>query len=400
MNILMVLSKKFPIDIRVENEAITLIKAGHHVAILSIAEYHKSEIVDIKGITIYREAISSFVRNKMLALAGMIPWVDYVVFKKIEKVLKQKEYHAIHFHDLYLFGAVRLLKKEGRELKFIGDMHENYVEVIKDYRWATKFPNRLVISHEKWERKEVEWLDKMDKLITVSTGIKKSIISKGVPQEDVVLVPNTISTELFDGYTIDQEISAKIKPFFNLLYVGGFVSNRGLEHVIEGMKELQDFATDIRLLLVGDGDIRYQLETLVSQNNLKEVVWFEGWHDQEKIKSYLANSAIGLVPFKRTPQTDNSSSNKLFQYMYYQLPILGTNCTSVKRLVEEEECGIIYEEGNTEAFVDGVKKLYKDQELKKKLGKNGKKAVLEKYRWEKTTDDMIEMYNQLQNKST
>jgi len=395
MKILMILDKPFPTDVRVENEALTLLKAGHSVGLLSIAPYTKNEIVDYKGIKVIRVAVSNFQSKKMHGLAAMIPWMDRFIAKKVKKIFRNEKYDAIHFHDLHLFGAARLIRKN-TDAYLIGDMHENYVEVIKDYEWATKFPNRLIISHKKWARKEIEWLGDMDKLITVSQGIKDRIISKGVPQKDVLLVPNTISTTLFDGYAIDEIITERMQSSFNLIYVGGFVSNRGLEHVIEGMKELQKFADDIRLILVGDGDIRHKLEKLVDNNNLIEVVKFEGWHDQDKIKSYLSNAEVGLVPFKRTPQTDNSSSNKLFQYMYYELPILGTNCTSVKKLVEQENCGIIYESDNTETFIESVKKLYTDSELRKNLGSNGKKAVLEKYSWEITTGDMVEMYNSLE----
>ncbi len=391
----MILDKPFPTDVRVENEALTLLKVGHTVGLLSIAPYAKNEITSYKGIKVFRVAVSDFQSKKMPGLAAMIPWMDRFVAKKVNEIFREEKYDAIHFHDLHLFGAARLIRKN-TDVFLIGDMHENYVEVIRDYEWATKFPNRLIISHKKWARKEIEWLGDMDKLITVSKGIKERIISKGVSPKDVLLVPNTISTTLFDGYGIDKTIAEKKQSTFNLIYVGGFVSNRGLGHVIEGMTELRKFADDIRLILVGDGDIRYKLEKLVESNKLTEVVKFEGWHDQEKIKSYLASSHIGLVPFKRTPQTDNSSSNKLFQYMYYQLPVLGTNCTSVKKLVEQENCGIIYEADNTEAFIESVKKLYSDSDLRSRLGDNGKKVVLEKYSWEITSKDMVEMYNSLE----
>ena len=50
MNILMVVDHKIPTDIRIENEAEVLIKHGHHVGILSIGDYSKSEEIVYKGI--------------------------------------------------------------------------------------------------------------------------------------------------------------------------------------------------------------------------------------------------------------------------------------------------------------------------------------------------------------
>ncbi|MEQ8525110.1 glycosyltransferase family 4 protein [Gracilimonas sp.] len=394
MKILMVLDKKFPTDIRVENEATSLIRAGHKVGLLSIADNPQQEIVQVKGIKVYREKVSRFKRDKMHGLAGMVPWIDQFVAKKVSAILDSEQYDAVHFHDLYLFGAARLIRKK-HDVYFVGDMHENYVEVLKDYKWATKFPNRLLVSQKKWERKEKEWLADMDKVITVSKGIEDRIINKGVSKEDVILVPNTIHTRLFDEFETDQRIINKFKDYFTLVYVGGFVSNRGLEHVIKGMKGLSKKAPDIRLILVGDGDTRTQLQAIVKENELSDQVFFEGWQSQEKIKSYLEVADVGLVPFKRTPQTDNSSSNKLFQYMYFGLPILGTNCTSVKKLVEKENCGLIYESENTIRFIESVMNLYENRSRAKELGKNGKKAVIEKYSWDKTIQDMLKMYSNL-----
>lgn len=395
MNILMVLDHTFPTDLRVENEATSLIKAGHDVGLLSISDYEKDEIVVFKGIKVYKRAVSRFTRDKMHGLAGMIPWMDWFLFYEISKILKAEKYEVIHFHDLYLFGAARLLKKKFN-LFFIGDMHENYVEVLKDYKWATSFPNRLLISHKKWERKEVEWLSDMDKVITVSPGIANRIISKGVEKENVILAPNTIHTGLFDHFEEDKKLLDKLSGYFCLIYIGGFVSNRGLEHPIEAMAILKEKYPDIRLVLVGDGAIRNDLENLAKANKVQDVVFFEGWQKQEKMKSYLLASEVGLAPFKRTPQSDNSSSNKLFQYMYFNLPILATNCTSVKKMVEEENCGIVYETGNKDQFIEGVTKFYESKKLRESLGENGKKAIANKYNWDATVQDMIDMYDEIE----
>lgn len=395
MNILMILDHSFPVDLRVENEATSLIKAGHHVGLLSVSDYEKDEIIVYKGIKIYKKAVSGFIRDKMHGLAGMIPWIDRFFFKEISKILNIEKYDAIHFHDLYLFGAARLLRSKF-DLFFIGDMHENYVEVLKDYKWATKFPNHLLISRKKWERKEREWLAEMDKVITVSPGIVNRIISKGVEKDNVILVPNTIHTGLFDEFEKEDEILKKYKRDFTLVYVGGFLINRGLVHVIEGIAKLREKIPRLKLVLVGDGDFRAVLEQKVRQLEVEDMVCFEGWQDQDRIKSYLLASDVGLVPFKRTPQTDNSSSNKLFQYMYFKLPILATNCTSVKKLVEKVECGIVYESENVNQFIVAVEKLYKSNNLRDDFGENGYQSVLEKYSWDVTVMDMISMYDELE----
>jgi glycosyltransferase involved in cell wall biosynthesis len=394
MKVLMVLDQKFPPDLRVEKEASSLLKAGYEVSILSMADYDKSETVTIRGVKVYKVALSKFIGNKMHGLAAMIPWLDIYVANQVLKIFRTNKYDVIHMHDLYLFGAIKILKKKLKAI-FIGDLHENYIDALRDYKWSTTYPNKLFISFKKWEKKEKEWLQLFDHLIAVNEGMRQKNILKGVNEKDITVVANSIDTKQFDEYGIDQSIIEKFKPFFTLIYIGGFISNRGLEHVIKGMVELKNLSKKIRLVLVGDGEMRETLEALSKEYEVEDVVMFEGFQSQEKIKSYLLSSDIGLVPFKRTPQTDNSSSNKLYQYMYYGLPILATNCTSVKKMVEENNCGVVYEDGDSIGFSKHVTELFKDPERIKKYSVNGINAVENKFNWKIEEDKLISIYDSL-----
>lgn len=394
MKILMILDKPFPTDLRVENEATSLINEGHTLGLLSIAPYSKNRIIDHKRIKVYQVAISVFQSKKMHGLAAMIPWMDRFVAKRVMEIFKEEEYDAIHFHDLYMFGAASILKDK-TDAFMIGDLHENYVDVLKDYKWSTTYPNKLLISFPKWRKKEKEWLALMDKIVVVNKEMLQKTLPKGVDRNDVVIVENMLNTQVFDEYKIDESIVKRFENTFNLLFVGGFIGNRGLEHVVDGMNLLKKYP-EIQLILVGDGAVKPILESKVKEYGLEQNVHFEGWQDQAKVKTYLEVSQVGLVPFKRTPQTDNSSPNKLFQYMYYGLPILSTDCPSIKRVVDKENIGLIYESENKEQFAESVIKLLSDKESMEKFHKNGKKAVAEKYNWKINVQELVDMYSELE----
>ena len=72
-----------------------------------------------------------------------------------------------------------------------------------------------------------------------------------------------------------------------MLYVGGFIGNRGLEHVIKALPSIEKKIKNVRLVLVGDGEERKNLEKLVRELKLNNLVEFEGWKQQSEIKSYL-----------------------------------------------------------------------------------------------------------------
>ena len=391
--ILMILDQFFPVDLRVENEALSLINAGFDVDVLTISPYTDSNSINYKGIKVHQVAVSSFTSKKMRGLAAMLPWIDIIISNKVKILNKIRTYDFIHFHDLYTFGAAKRIKKFTDAI-FIGDLHENYVDVLEDYQWMKKFPNKCLVSKKKWKQKELEYLTEMQKVIVVNEGMKQKTLEKNVKESDIIIVENMLNTSLFDSYEIDELIINKYKNTFNLLYVGGFLDNRGLEHVIEGMS-LLEHKNDINLILVGDGPIRNRLEKLVKLKQLSHKVHFEGWQEQEKIKSYIKSSHIGLIPFKKTEQTDNSSPNKLYQYMYYGLPIVSTDCISIKTIVENNKVGIVYKSEDTEGFVNSVLQLYNNNLESTKFSKNAKLLVKHKYNWNHSVEEMIKMYIRL-----
>ena len=82
--------------------------------------------------------------------------------------------------------------------------------------------------------------------------------------------------------------------------------------------------------------------------------------------------------------------------MYFGVPVLATNCTSVKKLVDEEQCGIVYEEESQDQFSEHVIHLFEDAKVREKYSKNGREAVKLKYNWEKEAKKLINLYGQLE----
>jgi glycosyltransferase involved in cell wall biosynthesis len=63
-------------------------------------------------------------------------------------------------------------------------------------------------------------------------------------------------------------------------------------------------------------------------------------------------------------------------------------------LVNEIDCGITVQY-NTEQVRDAIIKLRDDSELRKRLGKNGRKAFVEKYNWDKMEEKLYQIYSNL-----
>lgn len=180
-----------------------------------------------------------------------------------------------------------------------------------------------------------------------------------------------------------------------LLYIGIITEGRGLDIMIKAMNYLKH--KNIRLLIVGDGSNKYSLEKLAVRFELNNKVKFLGWIEYESLENLIMECDIGLIPHRVSEFTNNTIPNKLFDYMKYGKPVLATNMIPVRKVIVEENCGIIIPE-NPKMIAKKLKDLNDNRAYLKKLGKNGKNAIINKYNWERESSKIVESIKYLVNR--
>ena len=389
--ILMVLDHAFPPDARVENEAVSLINAGYEVFVLAIGPDARPTTETYRGIHIVRDKVSGWFRDKMRGLAGTVPILTWYLARRIIAFATERPIEVLHMHDLYLFGGgLRAGEKLG--IRVVGDLHENWVEALKHYAWSTNYPGKLVISIPRWERLEKRWVNAVDRCVVVIEEAEERNITLGVSPEKITVVPNTIKHDDFDSYDVDHHLIERIRSDLTITYTGGFDVHRGLVSLIEAMPIILAERPEARLVLVGDGRIRSDLESLVRRKNLASQVWFEGWQAQPLIKSYISGSDICLVPHLKTVHTDATIPHKLFHYMYLEKPVVVSDCRPLRRIVHETNAGLVFRAGDAASLAANVLELASRPDRMHEMGMNGHRAIVQKYNWTNTVQGLIQMY--------
>ena len=391
--ILMVLDEAYPPDIRVENEASSLLRAGFEVALLSIAPDTRPIREICRGVRVYRRRIPKQVRNKLRGLAGTIPLLTLYLDQQIRRVYGEYQFHALHMHDLHLLGGgLRAARRLG--VPVIGDLHENYVEVLTHYAWSTRFPGKLFVSIPRWRRLEKLWVNATDRLILVVEERIAHLKGLGVPESRLVIVPNTIQTQVFDDFEVDTDIVNSVRSNFTIVYTGTINLHRGLDTLIRAMPRVVEECGGF-LVIVGDGSIRTELEMLAVTLGVAPHVRFLGWKPQALIKSYILGSDVCVAPHVKGIHNDAAIPHKLFHYMYFKKPVVVTNCRPMERIVNAHQCGIVCPSGDAAAITQALLALAADPEGQLQMGRNGRQAVLDKYNWDATIKGMVEMYKEL-----
>ncbi|GAB1309526.1 glycosyltransferase family 4 protein [Urechidicola sp. KH5] len=393
MNIGMILDYTFPPDPRVENEAVALSNAGHDVYLFCL-NYGDQPIEEhYKGFNVRRYKWNKFI-YKLSALAYTVPFYHWYLQPRLNHFLKSNAIEAIHIHDIRIAQAVFNVSK--KKLPIVLDLHDNMPEIMKLYPHLQKFPGKYIINPMAWKRREEQFIKTADYVITVSQEFVEEVVERtSISPEKIRLVPNTVQQSFYKNAVIDDEIIDRFKDKFVLLYLGDTGLRRGLQTAIAAMPEILKTIPNAQLIIVGKNSTDHVLKAEAINLNLEDEVCFEGWQNVSLFPSYIKASDVCISPLKRNIQHDVAYANKLFQYMSFERPLVVSNAIAQAKLIERTNTGLVHEEQNSKDFASKIIALYNNEILRKEMGVNGKAFIENEFCWEKTSETLVALYQNL-----
>jgi glycosyltransferase involved in cell wall biosynthesis len=385
LKILMVLENNFPPDERVEKEIATLQDLGAKVSIACFAMGGSSSGDESIGdLMIFRKPISKLMHNTHV---GCLKFPMYFNWwrKFLLDILSRDDFDALHIHDLPL-TQVGIEMREKFGLKLVVDTHENWPASVKYARHTNTPLGKFLSPYKLWVEYEKRFLPQADAVITVVKEMKERVIIQGVPRDKVLVIQNVIDISRFKK---KQKVTNVSKGGPIIYYGGGINVHRGVQIAIKALPAILEEIPDARLWVVGGGSYLSDCENLARELNVYENIYFSGRVTQDVLWDKLLESDICLIPHLKFEQTDCSSPNKIYQYMWAGKPIVTSNCDSLKRIVEETKTGVSYVHDDFESLAQTIVKLLHDKESYSNFASNGPKTIEEGMNWQKEAADVL-----------
>jgi len=165
----------------------------------------------------------------------------------------------------------------------------------------------------------------------------------------------------------------KIQPSYEnsnyFLYVGRLSKIKGVQYLIEAMKEV---SKDIKLRIVGTGPDEYKFKKLLAEYQLDNVE-FLGFKSGKDLEEEYKNSIATILPcnwFENFPTT-------ILESFAYGKPVIASNIGGIPEMIDNNINGVLIEPGNVNELAAEINKLYYDKELVVNMGKAAR-AKLEK----------------------
>ena len=231
-----------------------------------------------------------------------------------------------------------------------------------------------------------------NKIICNSEFIRKNLINAGIDESLLVMIHN--------GINLDRmKISENPKPFRGEIgftsgeiiigCIGSLFSTKGQEYLVKALPEILKNNPQCRLVIVGDGPERGNLESLVEELNIGKDVVFTG--KRKDIPHILASLDLMVVP----SIWDEPFGLVSLEAMMMRVPLVVTSVGGIPEVVENNVTGMTVKPGDYKAISQAVVKILDDRDLTGEIVKNAEKRVHEYFNALRMASEVKTVYEEM-----
>lgn len=361
-------------------ESKSLYKFGHSITIIAPSEEKINEtIAGIRIITVKKP------ESKVLHPITM--W-------RVFKAGFRQDCDVYHCHEpssLFVCTILKVLKRK----KLIYDAHEYYPSLIAENSLFPDFIRPLVRFFADIEERVLVRFS--DIVITVNESLKKHYKKIG---KEVTIIYNFPDLKTFNPDKKDDSLEKKYSQYKIVIYEGGLSRNRGLDKFALSLPKVKEMIPHTKFLAVGKlfdtSEFGEGIRDYLKEQKLNADFEMVGLKPYKEVVNYINISDVGMILFQPTHYNNLIGLPvKLFEYMACGLPVVASNFPEIRKIVKEAECGILVDPTNVDEIADAITYLLGHPEEAKRMGENGRRAVEEKYNWEKMEERLLELYRGL-----
>jgi glycosyltransferase involved in cell wall biosynthesis len=213
-------------------------------------------------------------------------------------------------------------------------------------------------------------------------------------RDDLVEVNNGVDVDTFKP-GMESEFVRSRHGFTNRDIVVLFVSSLDRSHARKGLGFLLEALAavsqeEVKLLIVGDGDMRPEYEQTALKLGLRERAVFAKRVSQVELPNYYAASHIVCIP----SQPPEAFGLALAQGMASGKSVIGCDIPGVRSLVRPG-CGFLIQPNDRAALADRIQALAGDPALRDQMGRAGREWIIQKYTWRRAGERLLDLYQEI-----
>lgn len=250
-----------------------------------------------------------------------------------------------------------------------------------------------ILNWKNMRSRVINTLDSADHIMCVSNDLVSIAVNNGIDESKLSLVPIGVDIELFNrekSDSIKQELG--LHNFTKIvLYVGQLIPRKGLNYLIDSIPSVLSRQKDILFVFAGNGPQKKELEDLCKRNNITPYVLFTGNIDLLTLIKWYSVADLFVLP-----SLSEGRPTVIYEAMSCEVPIIATDVGGVSEQIKNDYNGLVIESKNSKLLADKINYLLENDDLRKYMGKNGRKRIIEEgWTWKNHAKNVIHIYKKI-----
>ncbi len=304
------------------------------------------------------------------------------VSSTIDKVLPILKLDVIHTHHPVLLGQTAANKAKELDLPFVFTYHTRY----REYSHYISLNQAMV--KDAIDRLLGTFMQQCHHIIVPSESIKRMLADLYGVTAQVTVLPTGLDIEPYraaDGTAVRQKEGWGDEKV--LISAGRLAKEKSWDVLIKAVAEVMAQVENVRLVILGEGDERRNLEKLAKKLEVADRVDLPGSVPFEEVPNYLA--AADLFCFASLTETQGLVT---MEAMAAGLPVVAVDATGTSDVVEDGEDGLLTS-NDAHELAQAIIRMLQEDELREGL----KTAALKKidtFDIKKQAEQMVDVYHQ------
>lgn len=213
-----------------------------------------------------------------------------------------------------------------------------------------------------------------------------------IPAERISFMPNPVDDEIYDPrrFRSMPQGGKSLSNGRTVLFTGRLVDHKGLGYLIRAFRDVALDHPDTVLSLAGAGPLETRLKQLAKSLGLDGRIRFLGHVSPVQMPAVLASADIFVLP-----SLFEHSSNSLREALAMEKPVVVTRVGDAEEVIADRRNGLLVPPKNIDSLSDAISLLLDDQRLARRLGREGRKTVKERYSWEGFVQKLLNIYTEV-----
>lgn len=336
----------------------------------------KAELEEFDGLSFYRTAPGLFARLPILNQWDVVQTLK----ARLRQILDQEQVDLIHVHSPCLNGMAAASVARERGLPWVYEMRALWEDAAVDHGTTRQgsLRYRAARALETWT------LKRADAITCICEGLRRDIVSRGIAQDLVTVIPNAVDIDQFAWIDKRDEVLANelgLQGKTVLGFLGSFYAYEGLDLVLDALALLKDSQPDLRALLVGGGPQEAALKAQAQALGIADRVVFTGRVAHHDVNRYYSLVDVLVYARHRMRLTDLVTPLKPLEAMAQGKLVLASDVGGHKELIRDGETGFLFAADDVQALADAIKRTLDARALWPAILAQGRQFVERERNW-------------------